>query len=184
MGRQRRKLPAFIVLNAGPHHQPAEPKSEKAKGKRKAEWVDVDSDDEEGRSSGEDEARVEEELPEENTGSGVPEEAARPKKYGPPVKNVAGPSSWAGPSKKGREVNVNADECRNERPSADQAHLKKRKPEGDSAETPPAKFLKLNQERKSGRGPAKVQLQATVETVPVSNPNQASKEGPRLTDLG
>jgi hypothetical protein len=146
--------------------------------------VDVDSDDEEGRSSEEDEAQVEEELPEENTGSGVPEEAERPKKYGPPVKNVARPSSWAGPSKKGRDIDVDADDCRNNRPSAEQARLKKRKPEEDSAESPPTKLLKLNQQGTSGRGPAKVQLQATVEIVPVSNSNQASKEGPCLTDLG
>jgi hypothetical protein len=184
LGRQRRKLPAFIVLNAGPHHRPAERKSEKAKGKRKVDWVEVGSDEEEETSSTEDEAAVEKELPEDDTGSGVPEEAERPLKYGPPVKNVAGPSNWAGPSKKGQDANVDADEGRNKRPSANQAHLKKRKPEEDLAETPPAKLLKSMGEGKSRRATAKVQLQETLETVPVSNPNQASKGGPSLTYLG
>ena len=35
LDRQRRKLPAFVVLNPGPHHQAAEEKSKKPKDKGK-----------------------------------------------------------------------------------------------------------------------------------------------------
>ena len=44
MGRQRKGLEPFVVLNANPQHGKST-KSLKAKGKSKAEWVNVDSDD-------------------------------------------------------------------------------------------------------------------------------------------
>lgn len=50
LGRQRRRLPPFVVLNAAPHHPVVDgksQKSEKAKGKQKAKYVPV-SDDEDG----------------------------------------------------------------------------------------------------------------------------------------
>lgn len=43
--RQRQKLSPFVVLNPGPHHQAAEAKSEKAKGKRKMPYEEISSDD-------------------------------------------------------------------------------------------------------------------------------------------
>jgi hypothetical protein len=59
--RQQQKLPAFIILNCSPLHQISERKSAKAKGKRKMEYVAVNSDDEEVESGPEDELLEEEE---------------------------------------------------------------------------------------------------------------------------
>jgi hypothetical protein len=47
MTRQNLRLAPFIILNPAPHHEKAVRKSEKAKGKKKAPYVDVSSDDEE-----------------------------------------------------------------------------------------------------------------------------------------
>jgi hypothetical protein len=55
--RQSKGLSPFIVLNSIPHHGVAPKKSGDGKGKKKAEWVDVgtDDDDEGSKSSGDDE---------------------------------------------------------------------------------------------------------------------------------
>jgi len=72
--RQRQKLPAFIILNCSPQHQKSEKKSAKAKGKRKMEYVEVNSDDEEVESEQEDERLEEEEEEEEREQSEEEEE--------------------------------------------------------------------------------------------------------------
>jgi hypothetical protein len=59
--RQEKKLPAFIILNCSPQHQKSERTSAKAKGKRKMEYLEVNSDDEEVESEREDERLEEEE---------------------------------------------------------------------------------------------------------------------------
>jgi hypothetical protein len=58
--RQSKGLSPFIVLNSIPQHGVAPKKSEVAKGKRKVEWVNVgtDDEDEDSKSSGDDEKEV------------------------------------------------------------------------------------------------------------------------------
>jgi hypothetical protein len=46
LGRQKKRLPPFIILNASPQHRSFKKLSEKAKGKRKIDYVDVGDDDE------------------------------------------------------------------------------------------------------------------------------------------
>jgi len=185
--RQRQKLSPFVVLKAGPLHRAAEVKSDKAKGKRKVQWVEVGSDDEDVKSVGEEEAGEEEELSEEDTGFGV----ERPLQFGPPGRSsVAGPSNLRTKSsskqksstlKQAQDINLEAEKAQNRRSSANKRSSKKRKSEEDSPETPAAKVSKSDPDRKSGRRVAKVHLE---EPLAVSNPSQASKEGPKLTDPG
>jgi hypothetical protein len=91
VARQKKGLAPFIILNAGPNHAVKQEKSVRSKGKKKMEWVDVDSseEDEEQRNR------------EDNLG----DEQMLPLKIGPPRKKSAvmpaptqEPSQVAGPS--------------------------------------------------------------------------------------
>jgi hypothetical protein len=61
MERQRKGLQPFVVLNASPHHGMSVKKSKKGKGKAKADYVEVNSDDASVRGSGEEGANEQEE---------------------------------------------------------------------------------------------------------------------------
>lgn len=89
LARQQRKIPPFVVLKPGPNHQAAGLKSQKARGKQKIPYVDVDSDDPEVRPSGDEEE-------EDPSGDKVGEDLfSRPMKFGPPGRQVAGSSRLA-----------------------------------------------------------------------------------------
>jgi hypothetical protein len=75
--RQRKKLTPFIILNSGPLHQGLVGKSEKGKGKRKIDYVQVTTDEEDAELGGEDSEKDESES--ENEDGGHP-----PPKFGPP----------------------------------------------------------------------------------------------------
>jgi len=77
--RQQKKLRPFIIRQAQPHHRSSETLSSKAKGKRRMEYFEVDTDDGEVTSSDE-----------EETGN---EEISKPIKIGPPQLGVPGPSA-------------------------------------------------------------------------------------------
>jgi hypothetical protein len=77
--RQQKKLRPFIILQAQPHHRSSETLSSKAKGKKRMEYLEVDTDDAEVTSSDE-----------EETGD---EEISKPIKFGPPRLGVPGPST-------------------------------------------------------------------------------------------
>jgi hypothetical protein len=62
LGRQRKKLSPFVILNASPQHQTIKTMSKKARGKRKMEHQEVDSDNGEGEESSKDEVEDEGEL--------------------------------------------------------------------------------------------------------------------------
>jgi hypothetical protein len=194
VARQRRKVPAFVVLKPGPLHQAAPKKSMKAKGKRKMEYVEVDSDDEEVKSAGEkDEQEQEEQRLDQD-------DIAPRMKFGPPKKlgtNVAGPSKQLSnrednirkaatsslPPKKGArlvtrpqmmtvEMTVKNDRPREgapderpkTRPPAKNAQSKKRKAEEDLQPEPP-KALKTGRDAKSAR---------ETDNVPVAKPLMVS----------
>ena len=53
LGRQRKKLPPFVILNPGPLHEKAATKSEKSKGKMKQAYVEVSTDGEEDKEGDE-----------------------------------------------------------------------------------------------------------------------------------
>lgn len=55
LARQKEGLRPLVILNASPNHAPAVGKSEKAKGKQKMKYVDVDSDDAAEEDDGDDE---------------------------------------------------------------------------------------------------------------------------------
>ena len=58
LSRQNKCLPPFVVLNAGPLHQPSlkkSQKSDKAKGKGKMKYIEVDESVEDGDEDGDDE---------------------------------------------------------------------------------------------------------------------------------
>ena len=93
--QQKKGLTPFIILNAGPNHAVKQEKSVKSKGKKKIEWVDVDSSEEDD----------EERNREENFGN----EQVLPVKIGPPRKKstmmpapTQDPSQIAGPSTQGK----------------------------------------------------------------------------------
>lgn len=75
--RQQKKLSPFVILKASPQHQMSVPKSAKAKGKRKMDYEEVDSNDGEVMSENAEE-RKEEELEQseegDNLGDGEEEE--------------------------------------------------------------------------------------------------------------
>lgn len=73
--RQRKKLSPFVVLNGGPLHRSSAGLSAKARGKRKADYQEVNTDDEEVRS----EAR------EEGSDDGDEEQIAPSVKCGPRI---------------------------------------------------------------------------------------------------
>lgn len=91
--RQKKRLPPFIILKSNPQHGVAAKVSEKAKGKRKAEWVNVHSDDDSVADEGgansdggsdvgdEDRGGVEDKDEEEEE----EEDATQPVKKGPPL---------------------------------------------------------------------------------------------------
>lgn len=94
LDRQQKQLPAFVVLRPGPLHQAARPKSAKSKGKRKLEYLDVNTDDEEVKSPVEEDSLVEEE------GHSEPVAGPSQVRFGPPTTkphNVAGPSKQSIP---------------------------------------------------------------------------------------
>ena len=96
IGRQKKKLSPFVILNAIPQHQRTVKKSSKAKGKRKMEYVEVGSNDEEVKSEdGEEQEEEEEDQAEVGNDPGDWEEFDEVKdeekevspepKYGPPI---------------------------------------------------------------------------------------------------
>ena len=86
LGRQRNGLEPFIIINSSPAHPPAVKKSVKALGKRKADYVDVGTDDDDGDEEvGTDDGGADEEI------------RSSPLKTGPPKKKTR-ISSSAGPS--------------------------------------------------------------------------------------
>lgn len=99
LARQDKKLPPFVVLNPGPHHQAAQPKSAKAKEKRKMEYVDVSTDDEVVKSAGEEDEEGEQSAggeEEEGVQSSDQEDLGPTVKFGPPRSkrpDIAGPSN-------------------------------------------------------------------------------------------
>jgi hypothetical protein len=127
LNRQRKGLAPFVVLHAGPLHQPLEKKSQKSdkgKGKKKETYLPVDSDDEEEKEEDdevEDNGEVNNEddvvMDEDDVG---PSEKNRGKpgppslKFGPPVGKarrrsppVPGPSKLPPPKrslKKGKAL--------------------------------------------------------------------------------
>jgi hypothetical protein len=178
------------MLNPGPHHQAAERKSEKAKGKRKMEYMDVSTSEEEDKSGGEDEQREEEEdafglvergnktaLRDETEGSPPPKITSPLVKYGPPRAGASkGHSNRAAHIPSRNESNIvepKADDPRlrnSKMPKpAKTATSKKRKLDADPA--PPAK--------KSGKS---METVAVEEPVAVSNANLALKEGRPCAD--
>ena len=117
LGRERKRLPPFIVLNPGPLHQRLVQKSNsgKPKGKKKMQYLDVSSDEDKSESEKGDDVDEEEED-EENEESedktdkeSDEEDETLPPKIGPPRgKRMKFPSSTqpeedrsgaAGPSK-------------------------------------------------------------------------------------
>lgn len=95
LDRQRVKLPAFVILNPGPHHQAAEVKSKKPKdkGKRKMEYVEVHTSDEDK----EDEEGMENKGPSDEEDE-VEEHISTPVKSGRRKGKKAGPSKPRGHS--------------------------------------------------------------------------------------
>lgn len=82
LGRQKKKLRPFIILNASPQHQFSVRKSAKAKGKkRQIDYVPVSTSGEE-ESSGDDESNLDEEDREEG-------QISPPIKVGPPNRKSA-----------------------------------------------------------------------------------------------
>jgi hypothetical protein len=73
--RQQKKLPPFVVLNAGPLHHGLVGKSEKGKGKRKFEYHEVSSDEHSDTNTKKRRGEVES----DNEGNDI-----RPLKFGPP----------------------------------------------------------------------------------------------------
>jgi hypothetical protein len=76
LSRQRKGLPPFVVLNGGPLHGQSEKskKSEKAKGKRKAEYVDVGDSEDDGEVGDEDDVDPDGGVEEDVDGDGGEEE--------------------------------------------------------------------------------------------------------------
>ena len=99
LGRQQKGLPPLVILNASPQHLVFKKKSVKAKGKKKADYIEVDSDDGDNGESGEGEEDAEErqeEEEEEEEDEGVP----LADKFGPPIgKKKSGLNQEPGPSK-------------------------------------------------------------------------------------
>lgn len=92
--RQQKKLSPFVILNSSPQHHisygkssKAKEKSSKAKGKRKIDYMEVDSNDEEVKTDGGEEEEDDVEVKEDD--DGMPdeddEEMSPVVKYGPPI---------------------------------------------------------------------------------------------------
>lgn len=215
LGRQRRQLPGFVILNPGPLHQAAEvkPKKPRDKGKRKMEYVDVNTTDEEQKDDDEmdDEVKFEKDFP-------------TTFKYGPPKGKDAGPSKHPGnrqdsipvpapssppPRKKSP---TNKDKTVGRKGQILKLAKKPRKTKPDADPDPPAPVQEAVEaaenepkQRKSTKKasstkrkadddldppPAKLlKMARTPEQVPVEEPlavstcDQASKHSPKLTDL-
>jgi hypothetical protein len=175
LGRQKKGLTPFIVLNSSPLHGPILKKSEKAKGKKKAEYVDV-SDDPEVSS-----ADKEEDDDEDEDDAGVEEEDEAPAlKFGPPTRRnnevappkkapiqIAGPSSKPVPTKGRKPKN-----SKGEKPIAEKAGMeesvtgynpksKKRQAEDGEVCDSPRKVQKTGSLRKSGRVAPKTDVDET-----------------------
>jgi len=121
LGRQKKGLSPFIVLNAGPLHSMASKKSKKDKGKGKQKYVEVSDDDDSGAEDLEERGSdIEDEVVDEEKGNSTEETESEadqgvknrravkfgpPKKTPPPLANRGeSPSQIAGPSnpKKGK----------------------------------------------------------------------------------
>lgn len=171
LSRQHQNLPPFVVLNPGPHHPAPPPQSEKAKGKRKMAYEEVDSaDDEPGKLVGEEEERF-----------GDEEDLSCRLKFGPPKGKQQ--TNVAGSSKHGMTKAQNLDtEAPKEKPKPQRkdktVQSKKRKAEEELQRHPP-KSVKTARGGKAGRTTGEVLV---AEPVLVSTLNQAAKQGGRLND--
>jgi hypothetical protein len=142
--RQSKKLPPFIVLNPGPLHISAK-KSEKVKGKKKMEYEEVSTDDDE------------EEVQDSPDGDGGEIGFPLAAKYGPPVgrpKISMAADAEASSSvllkttskeANGKDADGRAPEGRKTRTSS------KRKRGDEEAENPPQKRSKHDDRKKTGR---------------------------------
>lgn len=90
--RQKNGLEPFVILNSSPQHGTAVKKSQKAKGKeRKIDYVEVDSEEEEGEERGDTEDQEHDIRMDENgenegeVNEDVNEEKLPPAKLGPPI---------------------------------------------------------------------------------------------------
>lgn len=98
--RQSKGLSPFIILQSSPQHGVLRKKSEKAKGKNKIDYVEVDMDDEEVKTSEDEEVDKNANEMEE-----LDEEIPAVVRFGPPggnrkkTKTIENPSQAAGPSK-------------------------------------------------------------------------------------
>jgi hypothetical protein len=112
LGRQKKGLSPFVVINGGPHHRTSAKTSQKGKEKQKVAYVDVDTDDE---SVQDDEDDVVEEDEDDDVEQAETEEELDPNvpavKFGPPPSkknrtersthledSVAGPSKGSTPN--------------------------------------------------------------------------------------
>ena len=102
--RQSKGLTPLIILNSIPQHGVAKKKSEKAKGKRKIDYVHVNTDDEEvqsdaGAAGGNDERSGDDEETRKSTPPKIGPPSGKPKKTGSSTQE-AGPSGTRQPGNK------------------------------------------------------------------------------------
>ena len=88
LARQAKKLPPFIILKS-PIHQEQEDMSAKARGKRKMEYVEVNSEDEEVKSMGEEGDRLEGDPSDDDEDDFGEKVVSAGVKVGPPMGNNA-----------------------------------------------------------------------------------------------
>ena len=157
IGRQQKKLSPFVILNAIPQHQMTVKKSAKAMGKRKMEYMEVSSSDEEVRSEdgGEQEEEDQGEVgndqgdwedvddavdDEEEETSPAPKyepPIGKTKKYQPSTKLDSLPNAAAGPSKihQSKLTLKNLKRMNREEPAAPLSTPRKKKPTKKKDET-------------------------------------------------